>query len=808
MIGLLSRREPATAGLVSSPLAADDREEANGQADKEGENGIGDIAPKTGAFGMKAFGPSCADVERFCSSAGYSPFGRPRHLDAHNLIGRPVDPVRPVPPPAGTRRVHAVCPHDCPDTCAMVVDVEDKAEGPVAVRIGGDPAHPVTRGALCAKVNRYIERTYHKERLAYPMRRIGRKGEGKFERISWDEAIEAVANAMKQSIKNNGPQSILPYSYAGTMGVLQYGSTDRRLFHRIGASLLDRTICSTPGEVGTRMTLGATIGTDPEAFEHSEVIFLWGTNTITSNVHLWPFIKAAQRKGATVVTIDPRRTRTAEQSDQHVAPLPGTDAALALGMMHVLFRNNKADLDYLKQATVGWEQLRDRVMEQYPPERTDTICGLPPGTTEALANLWGSTKKAVLRLNYGMQRHYGGGSAVRVLTCLPAISGAYREPSGGSLLSTSDVFNRSLDSHDFQRKQWIPNETRTINMSRLGEALLDTNDPPVNVLVVYNSNPAAIAPDQARVTKGLEREDLFTVVLEHFPTDTTDYADIVLPATTQLEHSDLHTAYGHYFLQWNDAAIQPLGESLPNTEIFRKIAIAMGYGDDKDIMMSDDDMARELLATKHPRFAGITLDRLKQEHSVRLNLPKSWAPYANGSPFTDDGKIHITSEEAKNWGMDVVPDYVPPAETPDGEGTTSTWDKGTPTHGDQTHRAFPLRFLSPPAHHFLNSSFANVLRANERGTPWIEIHPDDAAARGIQTGDTVRVHNARGQVQLIAEITDRTRPGIVVAPSVWWRKHTTDGANANMLTSERISDMGGGATFYDAVCEVRKITSQ
>lgn len=715
-----------------------------------------------------------------------------------------VDPVRPVPPPPNTRRVHGVCPHDCPDTCAMVIDVEDRAEGTVAVRIGGDPEHPVTRGALCAKVNRYLDRTYHESRLQFPMRRVGPKGEGRFERITWDEAAAEVARAVKAAIERHGPQSILPYSYAGTMGALQYGSTDRRLFHRIGASRLDRTICSTAGEAGTKVVLGNTVGTDPEAFEDAELILLWGTNTISSNVHLWPFVRAAQRKGATVVAIDPRRTPTAEKADRHIAPHPGTDAALALGMVHVLFRDDLADLEYLVENTEGWEGLRERALAEYPPERTDRICGLPAGTTESLARLWGGTKRAIVRLNYGLQRHHGGASAVRAITCLPAVTGAFRERSGGALLSTSGAFNVAFEKASWQRLHWAPRDTRIVNMSRLGEALLDLNDPPVDVLVVYNSNPAAVAPDQDRVTKGLLRDDLFTVVLEQFPTDTTDYADIVLPATTQLEHQDLHTAYGHYYLSYNAPAIAPIGEALPNTEIFRRIAAAMGYGDDADIMASDDELLAELLATDHPHLKGITLDRLRREHWVRLNVPKDWAPYANGSPFTSDGRLHIASRHAVDLGLDLYPDYVPPAETPDGEGRTSRWDNGAPTRGGATDHTYPLRFISPPAHHFLNTTFANVLASRERAEPWLEIHPEDAEARNIKSGDTVNVHNDRGSLRLIAEVTDRARPGTVVAPSVWWRKAAPDRQNANALTSERITDAGAGATFYDVVCEVER----
>lgn len=670
----------------------------------------------------------------------------------------------------------------------MVIDVQDTADGPKAVRVGGDPTHPVTRGALCVKVNKYLERTYSDDRLLYPMRRIGPKGEGRFERITWDEAIALFTSKLRERIDAHGPQTVLPYSYAGTMGLLQSESLDRRFFHRLGASLLARTICASAGADAVTYTFGSTIGMPPEAFAESEVILLWGTNTITSNPHLWPFVRKAQKNGATVVCIDPRRTRTAERADHHVAPHPGTDAALALGMMHVLFRDGHADRGYLETATNGAKELEERV-KRYPPEKTDAICGLPSGTTEWLARLYASTKKAAIRVNYGMQRHYGGGTAIRTVACIPAVTGAYREFAGGFQLSTSGAANLGLYKHTFQRKDWIPAGTRTINMSRLGEALLETEDPPITFLCVYNSNPAAVAPDQGRVTKGLLREDLFTVVLEQFPTDTTDYADLVLPATTQLEHWDLHTAYGHYYVTLNAPSIPPRGEALPNTEIFRRIAHAWGW-DSPDFLLSDRDLIREVLETDHPYFEGITLERLDKEHWVRLALPERFTPYANGSPYTDDGKIHIVVPELEEIGLDPVPGYLPPAEDPDRDAALGA--------------RYPLRFISPPAHHFLNSTFVNVLKKHERPRPWVEIHPDDAAARGIQSGDEVTLFNDRGHHTLVAEVTDASRPGTVVAPNVWWRKFSPDGSNANALTPIRDTDIGGGATFYDCLVQVKK----
>ncbi|HEY9450540.1 MAG TPA: molybdopterin-dependent oxidoreductase, partial [Gemmatimonadaceae bacterium] len=475
--------------------------------------------------------------------------------------------------PLESRVVRGACPHDCPDSCAMLVTVE----GGRATQVRGDPEHPFTRGFLCTKVNRYIERTYHPERLTHPLRRVGAKGEGKFARISWDEALGEVAERLEGIARSgDGPQAILPYSYAGTMGLVQGSSMDRRFFHLLGASKLDRTICSTAGAMGMRMTVGANIGADAEGLPESDLVLLWGTNTLTSNPHLWPFVLQARARGAPVIAIDPLRTRTARQCDQWIGIRPGTDAALALGMMHVIFAEGLEDGDYLARYTVGVERLRERAKE-YPPERVAAITGLPAEVIVALATRYGRSRAAFIRVNYGLQRHGGGAMAVRAIACLPAIAGHWRRAGGGVQLSTSAnfEFNRAA----LERPDLSP-PVRTINMIRLGHALTRSDagvgGPPVRALVVYNSNPAAVAPERGEVVRGLARRDLFTVVLEHFQTDTADWADIVLPATTQLEHWDIHYSYGHHYLTLNQPSIEPVGECLPNSEIFRRLASRMG----------------------------------------------------------------------------------------------------------------------------------------------------------------------------------------------------------------------------------------
>jgi anaerobic selenocysteine-containing dehydrogenase len=679
--------------------------------------------------------------------------------------------------------VRAACPHDCPDTCAMLVTVEDGR----AVRVAGDPAHPFTRGTLCTKVANYEQRTHSPDRIQTPLRRTGAKGEARFERISWDEALDEIASRFHAlAASAEGAETIMPYSYCGTMGFVQSESMDRRFFHRLGASILDRTICASAGSAGYDATIGARIGTDPERFRDARLIILWGTNTITSNIHLWPFILEAKHKGARVIAVDPRRTRTADQCDEHIALLPGTDAALALGLMHVIFAENLEDRDYLAEHTVGAEDLKQRARE-YPPARVAEICGIDAETIVRLAREYATTRPAVIRLNYGMQRHAGGGMAVRTVTCLPAVTGAWRDAAGGALLSTSSTF--PVNRHALERPDLIPQpRPRTLNMSQLGHALTEASDPPVRALYVYNSNPASVAPEQARVLEGLRRDDLFTVVHEQFMTDTCDYADIILPATTQLEHFDLHKAYGHLYLTINERSIEPLHESKPNTEVFRLLAARLGFEEDcfKD---SDEEIARQAIDVQHPALEGITLELLRERGWMRLNLPETFAPFAAGNFPTPTGKCELYNERLERQGLPAVAEFTPPRES-------------RASAPELAHR-FPLALISPAAHAFLNSSFANLpkhLRQEKR--PFVEINPQDAAARRIADGDRVRVSNERGACELTAVVTTRARPGVVVSPSVWWNKNSPGNTNINQLTAQALTDMGGGATFYDALVEV------
>jgi anaerobic selenocysteine-containing dehydrogenase len=651
-------------------------------------------------------------------------------------------------------------------------------------KLRGNPDHPVTRGFLCGKVAQYLEREYHPDRLLHPMRRVGRKGAGQFERITWNEALDTIASRLRAIADEFGPESVLPYSYAGTMGFLNNAGMDRRFFHRLGASRLDRTICSSAGGVGLMQALGFRYGTEPEQFSQSKLILAWGANILGTNVHLWPFITEARRNGAKLYVIDPNRNRTGAAADRHYFINPGSDMALALAMMHVIIGEGLHDADYVARYTEGFDALRERV-KSWTPARAAELTGIAAEEIVALAREYATTRPAAIRLNYGVQRSERGATAVRTIALLPALTGSWREVGGGLQLSTSQAFqvNRAgLERADLQQKA-LGREARMINMVELGQALNDVSDPPVKALVVYNSNPAAVAPNQNGVMRGLQRDDLFTVVLEQFQTDTADYADIVLPVTTFLENTDLFFAYGHYHIQLARPALDPPGECKSNVEIFRQIALRMGF-DDPCFRDTEDDMIRTLLASGHPFLEGITLERLEREHSVRLNVApegQPYLPFGEGKFGTADGKCHLDFDALE---------YVPPVES---------------RHGDPALRAkFPLELISPKNDDSMNSTFGHR-DAVDRQTATLYVSREDAAARGIQSDDLVRVFNDRGSCTLTASVDGRVRAGVVSAPAVRWGKRSPGGRSINAVTSERLTDYGGGATFYSCLVEVERI---
>ena len=669
--------------------------------------------------------------------------------------------------------VRGACPHDCPDTCALLTTVENGR----ATKVQGNPAHAPTDGVLCTKVSSYTERTYHPDRLLTPMKRVGPKGSGQFEPVSWDEALDAIATRLK-TIAVRDPQAVLPYSYAGTMGLVQSESIAARFFHQLGASLLDRTICASAGAEALTQTLGNKVGMKVEFYAESKLIVIWGSNSIGSNLHFWRIAQEAKRQGAKLVCIDPRRSETAEKCHEHIALRPGTDAALALSLMHELIVHGWLDQDYVDRYTLGWDALKARAL-QWTPERAAEVCGVPVEQIRQLARDWGTTQPAAIRLNYGMQRVRGGGNAVRAIACLPALTGAWRHRAGGVLLSSSGHF--PVKRAALQRPDLLGDRRpRTINMSTIGDDLLRLASPAfgpqIEAMIVYNSNPVAIAPESGKVVQGFAREDLFTVVLEHFKTDTADYADFILPATTQLEHWDIHTSYGHTDVLLNRPAIAPVGGARTNTDIFRALAARMGF-DDPCFAESDESLCRSAIGDERD------FEQLLEHGFASLPVPD--APFAQGGFPSPSGRCEFFSQRLADQGLDGVPDHLPNYElaAPGGR--------------------YPLAMISPPARNFLNSTFVNVQSLRDiEAEPVLEMHPQDAAARGIADGAVVRVFNDRGTYHCKARLNQRARLGVVNGLGIWWRKLGLNGTNVNELTSQHLTDLGRAPVFYDCLVEV------
>jgi anaerobic selenocysteine-containing dehydrogenase len=709
-------------------------------------------------------------------------------------------------PPPGTKIVHAVCTHDCPDSCGVLVTV-DTLTGR-ATKVQGDPAHPVTRGFLCGKVARYLDRVYSPDRLLYPMRRRpgvpkgplpqGREAEA-FERISWDAALDEIASKLKAVATEFGPESILPYSYAGTIGQLGFGSMDRRFFNRFGASQLDRTICASAGGEALLRVYGVKLGTPPQDFAHAGMVIVWGGNVHGNNIHLWPFIEEARRKGAKLIVIDPYKTRTAALADEHLAVRPGTDVLLALAVMHVIFREGLEDVSYLQDCTTGWEELRAHaLLERHSPRHAAEVTGIAAETIERLALAYGRSGRegrgpAVIRLNYGIQRSENGGTAARIVAMLPLLTGSWKQRGGGMQLSTSGSFpfnSTKLHMPELMQASPLGRAARMVNMNTLGDALTGPIDPPVKALFVYNCNAAAVAPDSTRVLAGLRRDDLFTVVHEQFFTDTTDYADIILPATTFLEAKDVMGAYGHLFAQISERAIEPLGEARSNVDLFAALARRMGFTeaafeDDADALIA------QALDTPHPWFAGITKERLEREKHIPLTLPMN--TQGESLPFSSAEWFRTPSGKAE---LLPLPEFIAPSES---------------RSGTKAGAKFPLEFLGRKADNYMNTTFANlaVHQHMERRTAGVlEMHATDAATRNIATGDEVAIWNERGRIALTALVGNngdaKVGPGVVSA-RLDWQKLSRDGNNVNALTSQALTDFGGGATFYSTLVEVGKI---
>jgi len=674
---------------------------------------------------------------------------------------------------------HSVCGHDCPDTCSLLVEVEDDK----IKRFSGDPEHPFTRGFICHKVRHYADRIYSPLRIKNPLKRTGAKGEGRFKAVSWPEAIGEICERFRKIIREDGAEAILPYSYAGNMGVINRLTTGHRFFYRLGASRLERTICSSTGYAALSYTNGTSLGMNPEDFSFAKMIILWGANSLTTNLHLMPFIRKAGKKGAKLIVIDPHRNRLAKSADRHIPIRPGTDAALAMGMMHVIIGRGLYDLEFVKEKTLGFDAL-EKETKRFTPDAVSQITGIPARDIQQLADEYAAAKPAAIRLGLGIQRHSAGGMAFRTISCLPALTGNWKIAGGGALGSCMPAF--SLNWKKLLREDLKAGTPRTINMIHLGEALNRLDDPPVKSLYVYNSNPAAVAPLQSRVLEGLRREDIFTVVHDQVPTDTTDYADIVLPATTFLEFTDLYTGLGHFCIQMAHPAIKPIGQSKSNFEVFRLLACEMGF-EETCFSDSEEDIIRQAIDTDHPYMEGITFDALRSGRPLKLNIPKPFLPFAEGFP-TPSGKAEFFSEALDEIGLPAVATHVPSLEGCEAVGPGSK---------------FPLHCITPRAHHYLNSSFGVVDRLRRlQGRPTLKIHPNDAADRGIRSGMLARVYNNRGFCFRFAEVTEDVIPGVVVAESLWWNKHSPNGTGINQLVSDEENDMGGGPRFNGILVEV------
>ena len=699
------------------------------------------------------------------------------------------------------KTVFGACPHDCPDTCAMLTTVRDGR----AVAVRGNPDHPFTRGGLCVKVNDYENRVYSEDRVLTPLRRAGAKGAGAFEAISWDEALREISGRWSAIIDRDGPAAILPYSYLGTEGILNGLNAGDAFFNKLGATVSERTFCDSAAISAFFMTCGPTPAVDPESFVHSRYIVLWAINTISTNLHHWPFIAEAQRRGAKIVVIDPVATRTAKQADWHLAIKPGTDAALALGMINVIVAEDLVDRDYVGNYTVGYEDLKARAAG-FDPDRVAGITGLAADDIRTLAREFATAQPSVIRMGVAIERNASGGNAVRAMSCLPALVGSWRHCGGGILHMPIWAFPLNWDA--LSRPDWIPEGTPVLNQWRLGPALRGELDRKIGSLFVYNSNPAVVAPEQDKVLRGLAREDLFTVVSEQFVTDTARYADIVLPATTQLEQFDIMFSWGHLYLTLNEPAIEPLGEAVPNTELFRRLAGAMGF-DDPYWRRSDEDMARDALDWSNPALEDIDLDSLRRTGYARLNVgsPDDFAPHREGNFPTPSGKVEFRSSIAEGGNMvlplfrqgyaahqpgeplDPVPDFIPQNESAD----------TNPALAAQ----YPLNLISPKSHAFLNSSYGNLqTQLHHAGEQTVTINPADAEPRGIADGGEIRVFNDRGDFHAIARLSEDTRPGVVVAPMGYWVAGSRNGYTVNAVSPPAFADYGNAPTFSDTLVEV------
>ena len=685
--------------------------------------------------------------------------------------------------PAGSRTVHGVCHHDCPDTCGWVVETDDKG---VAVRMRGDEDHPFSAGELCPKVNRFLDRVYHPNRILTPLRRVGAKGSGKFEQVTWEVALRDVGERLTDLVNTHGGECVLPFSDAGNQSVLSLQGISSRFFNHIGASRLLRNICGPTVGAGLSMTNGNGKSLDPMEIEHSRLIVLWGTNTRLTNRHLWPTIEKARAAGARLVVIDPVKTITADavdgDDDYFLQPLPGTDIALMLAVMHIIIRDDLVDDEWVSKHTLGFDELSTHVATR-TPEWAAAITGLSVADIERFAHDYATIGPAVIRTLVGAEHHENGGMFFRTIACLPALIGAWKHRGGGIARSVGMWHGSVINEAALTRPDLLAGRSpRTLNMSRLGEILTDT-DPPVRAIIMWNVNPLVSVPNAELIKRGMVRNDLLTIVHEQFMTDTAKYADYVFPATTQIESADITPSWGHLYLGWNEPAIDPLGESVSNPEFFRRLSAAMGL---TETSLFDDD-----LTMLRDTLVNVDLDELRAQHRIRVPYPEDGRPFGAGGFATRSGRVEFVSEQLEAMGQPRLPDFVAPQEGP----------------GGPLHDRFPLQLMTSKRHlRFLNSGYSHMdTHGGAEEGPFIEIDEYDAVARSLSEGDRVRVFNDRGSLELPVRISSRVRPGVVVVPWGWWEQHHRDGSVANSLTSDTLTDWGGGVAFYDTLVEVSRL---
>ena len=675
--------------------------------------------------------------------------------------------------------VDGTCHHDCPDSCGWTVTVDGDGPERVAVKLRGNPEHPYSYGELCPKVNRFLDRVYSPDRVLHPLRRVGPKGAGQFERVSWDDALDEIGQRLNEIIATHGGEAVMPFSDAGNQSILATQGISSRLFHHIGATRLLRNICGPTVGAGVAMTNGSSLGADAMDLEHSKLILLWGTNTKLTNRHLWPVIDKARANGAKLVVIDPIRTLTADDCDQFVQPLPGTDIAMMLAMMHVIVRDDLIDHAWVDAHTQGFDELAASVADR-TPEWAAAQCGVGADVIEQLAREYAMARPAAIRSLIGAEHHENGAMFYRTIVCLPALTGAWRDRGGGFFRSVGSWQDALVDEAALARPDLLAGrDVRTLNMSRLGEILLD-EEPAVRAMVVWNSNPLVIVPNAERAREGMARDDLFTVVHEQFLTDTARYADLVLPATTHIEASDVTPSWGHLWMGWNEAAIEPLGEAVSNSECFRRIARAMGLTEPS---LFDDDLTvlRAALPT-------VDLDELRRTGWMKVPYPEDGTPWANGGFPTETGRVEFASSALEAMGQPRLPVFVPPHEGPQGPDAAR----------------FPLQLMTPKHHaRFLNSGYSDLPKHGPaEGGPFVELDPADAAARGLTAGAHARVFNDRASLVVPVKITDRVRPGLASIPWGWWRRHHPDGHVANDLTNDTLTEWGGGVAYSDTLVQV------